>query len=213
MLFGSLSFFSICFWKMTFQGNLGHILSSKCICTHHGAWAPGGPSELLVQCSRKLTIPSRPSMPLPRSLYCFILFCDYWIFFAKLGQSQVKQIFIYYVQLTSKSCMFRTRYCLQMPEYWGTEDHFPTPSPRALTPRITKVAFLTPLRGIVLVIHTARIYPSRVGSQCGDKGALLTLDLFSSTSSFCIKLGFQKNLIKINAAWGTLCGGYIENTS
>ena len=62
-------------------------------------WAP-------VQCSRKLTIPSRRSRPLPRSLYCFILFCDYWIFFAKLGQSQVKQIFIYHVQFSSvtKSC-------------------------------------------------------------------------------------------------------------
>ena len=91
---------------------------------------------------------------------------------------------------------FRMRYCLQMPGYWGTEDHFPTPSPRALIPRTTGVVFLTPLRSIVSVIHTALIQPSCVGSQCGDKGALLTLSLFSSTSSFCVKLSLEKKSYK-----------------
>lgn len=97
----------------------------------------------------------------------------------------------------------------------GTEERFPTPSPKALTLRLVERGYFpTLLSNIILVVHNGLNRPWCFGSQCGDNGSITDLRLVFINWLILGKVGFRKeNLIKIDAAWDTLCGEYTENTS
>ena len=55
----------------------------------------------------------------------------------------------------------------------GIKARLPTPSPKAFMPGTAGgETFPTPLCGVVSIVHNGLIHPSRIGSQCGDKGSI-----------------------------------------